>query len=153
VKKAFTMIELIFVIVVIGILASVTIPKLAVTRDDAEIAKAKNTVAAVRMSVATKRQKQIMSGQFGVGITALSSQTGYGKPIFDAFNNDTSDPVLTYSLTSCEDENARGCWLTFDKVNYTYKMPRSGSVDFSVTNNSRFECKEPSSSNCKLLTQ
>lgn len=36
-KKAFTMIEVIFVIVIIGILASVAIPKLAATRDDAEI--------------------------------------------------------------------------------------------------------------------
>jgi general secretion pathway protein G len=39
VKRAgFTMIELVFVIVILGILASVAIPKLAATRDDAEVA-------------------------------------------------------------------------------------------------------------------
>lgn len=36
-KKAFTMVELIFVIVIIGILAAVAIPKLVGTRDDAKI--------------------------------------------------------------------------------------------------------------------
>ena len=38
-KTAFTMIELIFVIVILGILAAVAIPKLAATRGDALVAK------------------------------------------------------------------------------------------------------------------
>jgi len=37
VRQAFTMIELIFIIVIMGILATVAIPKLAASRDDAKV--------------------------------------------------------------------------------------------------------------------
>lgn len=63
-KKAFTMIELIFAIIIIGILASVAIPKLAATRDDAEITKARVTVASIRNALSMERQKRILQRGF-----------------------------------------------------------------------------------------
>ena len=52
-RSGFTMIELIFVIVILGILASVAIPKLAATRDDAKVSKALNELSMVKGDLAT----------------------------------------------------------------------------------------------------
>nr|WP_321318110.1 type II secretion system protein [uncultured Campylobacter sp.] len=61
-KKGFSMIELIFVIVILGILASVAIPRLAATREDAEISAA---VANLRTLVSDVSAYYTVKGEFG----------------------------------------------------------------------------------------
>ena len=60
-KKGFTMIELIFVIVILGILASVAIPRLAATREDAEISAA---VASLRTLLSDASAYYTAKGDF-----------------------------------------------------------------------------------------
>ncbi len=61
-SNAFTMIELVFVIVVLGILTAIAVPKFAATRDDAKIAAGRATVAAVRSGIVAARQRTLLSG-------------------------------------------------------------------------------------------
>jgi general secretion pathway protein G len=158
-RKAFTMLELTFVIVIICILSAIAIPKFAMNRDDAVISKAKSTVAAVRNAITTEAQKRILKGKFDK-IKQLSSATGFNKDIFDAFDGNTANPVLAYPLLSCKDSSAQGCWVvktqgagtSTNPTVYTYKMPVNGTVDFNLENN-RFVCASPSDNNCKRLTR
>ena len=143
-KSAFTMIELIFVIVIIGILASVAIPRLAATRDDAEITKARVVVATIRNALAMERQKRILRGDF-TAITAVGS----GTKVFDKFsadkNGDQAD-VLEYSVSSSTDG---GHWsLENGGADYKFNSGSAGNPIF-VVNSGKFECK--TGSDCASL--
>jgi len=73
--KAFTMIELIFVIVILGILAAVAIPRLAATRDDAEIVKAAGNI---RLAIQDVGGYYLSQGNFSENI---SDMTNVANPI------------------------------------------------------------------------
>ena len=99
-KNAFTMIELVFVIVVIGILSVVAVPKLAPIVGNAKDTKAKSTLASVRSAVATERQKRILQGQFGdINITNDTNR------VFSTFGS--GNRVLEYDIEDC---THKGCW-------------------------------------------
>ncbi len=52
-KKAFTIIELIFIIVIIGILASVALPRLSATRDDAKASILAKAIQSVKSEISS----------------------------------------------------------------------------------------------------
>lgn len=154
-RPAFSMIELVFVIVVIGILAAVAIPKLAMNRDSAVVAAAKSTISSIRSSLATEKQRRVLSGNF-TAITELSTSTTADKPIFDGFDGVATSTVLAYPPLSCK-SGATGCWVSSGGGAYIYRMPTgTTNVNFTLANN-RFNCDFDGSSDaqkaCKELTQ
>ena len=141
-KKAFTMVELIFVIVVIGILAVVAVPKLTPLVDTAQEGKARATLASVRSAVSTERQKQILRGVFDdVNITNDSGR------VFSTFGS--GDSVLEYDIKDCTNH---GCWH-YDSVAKQYIYKGSGSDCAFKLTNSRFEIVDKTAVGCTQFLQ
>jgi general secretion pathway protein G len=111
-KKAFTMIELVFAIVVIGILSAIAIPKFAATRDDAVVSKGRAEVAAIRSAIAMERQKRILSGNFdeitGSDVDGLMDSGLGDKWSLDGDTFTFTSPVGTCSFTVTNNKLIKG---------------------------------------------
>jgi prepilin-type N-terminal cleavage/methylation domain-containing protein len=79
-RGGFTMIELIFVIVILGILASVAIPKLSASRDDAKISAALTEIKNIRSEFASYyTARGVFTGNLGdITNVARTSNTSRG---------------------------------------------------------------------------
>ncbi len=129
-KYAFTMIEMIFVIVVLGILASVALPRFAATRTDAEITKGRSDISSIRSAIITERQSRLITGDSAyIAGTTINSGGLFGG-------------VLTYPIAT---STASGHWSSTgtNDINGTqYNFNVSGTnVLFSYTrSDGKFTC-------------
>jgi prepilin-type N-terminal cleavage/methylation domain-containing protein len=144
-KEAFTMIELIFVIVIIGILASVAIPKLVATRDDAKVSSVAmnttvvaNDIAAYAVSQGTTENLfRDMSPTAGSMIdNGKATQSG---SVFNIKMNTVNDCLILSIISSSNDKNLT---LTYGSAlgdqlcislqgivdSHVYPIPLKGSV-------------------------
>ena len=96
-KKGFTMIELIFVIVILGILAAVAIPRLAATRDDAEFSKSATNIQTVVIDLGSYYTSQ---GNFS---TTYSDMSNVANPV-----KAKSATCFTVKYASNNIDNANG---------------------------------------------
>lgn len=149
-RTAFTMIELVFVIVVIGILAAIAIPKFAATRDDAQIAKGRSDVAAIRSAIVSERQTRLLTGNSAYINRLHAGNAGNFTTLFD--NNGTvANSLLQYGITTQNSMNghwddsvvlaANGSWQ------YTYRVINTDvTFDYNSTSGT-FSCNRAAAGN------
>jgi len=103
-RKAFTQIELIFVMVVIGILAAVSIPRLASSRDDANGAKCTQEAQQVLTEIT---QRYYNDGYSSFSVTPIESITNLqvGVRSGDGISSTIGTVVSDGIIYMCEDEN------------------------------------------------
>ena len=162
-KKAFTMIELVFVIVVLGILSAVAIPRFAATRTDAQISKGRADISSIRSSIITERQSRLIKGD-NSWINRLDNGVATDTDdvvIFDSNEtlSATSPKLLSYGIRT---KNADGHWIKTDSNEYTYKVgstttsftyyPTATTVDSVYHPAGSFDC-DHSDAMCKSLVE
>ncbi len=159
-RSGFTMIELVMVIVVLGILSSIAVSKMAVTRDDAILAKGRSQVSSIRSAISLLKSKNMMTGKkpFPARLDALSSNTSSdGDALFDYDTNssDESKKLLDYPIYS---KDADGNWRKLAKFKYVFKALNT-DINFTYNpSNGSFDCDHSSSDAnikkyCKTLTE
>lgn len=127
-KKGFTMVELVFVIVIIGVLAGVALPKMLGTKGQADIAKGKATLYAVRGALSAEKQNRFMNGD-STAITDLSGVTGYAFNTFSADKDGTKNKVLEYPVKNCA---VSGCWSKTE-TGYTFYLPSGETCSYAIS--------------------
>jgi len=96
-KKAFTMIELIFVIVILGILAAVAMPRLSATRDDALASALAQDIMSGATEIAAYATAE------GAVVSDLTSMSNGMKALVDkGASNSANQIVVPFgSVTDC----------------------------------------------------
>lgn len=136
-KRGFTVLELVFVIVIIGILAGIAVPKLFVTRDDAVIARAKSDIASIRSAVINAYNANMLTGNFTYpALEKTGSTTGL------LFENVLQNGIKT---------DAKSGWSK-DGNDYKFTLRgKSTKFTYNIANGS-FSCPRTDSL-CKDLTE
>jgi len=96
-RSAFSMIELIFVIVILGVLAAVAIPKLSATRDDAKLARTSHAIATASTEIAgyaiSKGTIETAAGEYDMSVMSnmISGLIGAGEAMQSSINVPRTD--------------------------------------------------------------
>jgi type IV pilus assembly protein PilA len=118
-RKGFTLIELLIVVVIIGILAAIAIPKFAATKDKAKLASVKTDVRNSETAEEAYFSDYATYGTFaqlqGASNFNLSSgNTMSITPVVSGYTTAASNASISSGITTCHVQVAAGAVSTVD---------------------------------------
>lgn len=108
-KKGFTLIELVMVIVILGILSAIAIPKFVDLTGEAKIAATKSGLGAIRSVAAIEYAKSATSGTAAFPSAITTDLFADERIPFNKFNDSTSVGAVT-AVPSGTATSANGWW-------------------------------------------
>ena len=118
-RKGFTLIELLIVVVIIGILAAIAIPKFAATKDKAKLASVKTDVRNFMTAEEAYFSDYATYGSFAQvqaasNFTLSSGNTGAAAGIGSGFTATVTNSTITSAITMCQVQVGAGAASTLD---------------------------------------
>lgn len=108
-RAGFNMIELVFVIVIVGILTAVALPRFSVSRDDACFAKLRANLSETETVLSREYTKRFLKGE-----------------------QMTNEDLMQY-LRTIEANNGEGCSFTVNNANSLTAKIRNNTIQLQVT--------------------
>jgi len=150
-KSAFTMIELIFVIVIIGILGSMAVTRFGNMKNTTDLATTRSDIAALRSAIMTERQRSLVQGTPSY-ITKLTPDYTADTSLFTGDGGIGTEPARTLLTYGLKAGTGAGEWEANSGIKYTYHSATQETIfDYNVTNGS-FNCTEAAGNDCKALS-
>ncbi|MEA2100717.1 MAG: prepilin-type N-terminal cleavage/methylation domain-containing protein [Campylobacterota bacterium] len=149
-KYAFSLIELIFVIVIIGILSVVVTTQYGGIINEAKFSQAKATISSVRAAIIMHRRGNIIKGD--PSYPAILDDASYNSEQESLFDGNGTIEMLQYPIYS---KIKAGKWMKIAENQYHYRVSDSSAKDLVFDYNSstgKFDC-DHSDSDCQKLTQ
>jgi len=120
-RKGFTLIELLIVVVIIGILAAIAIPKFAATKDKAKLASVKTDVRNMMTAQEAYFSDYATYGTFAQlqaasNFSLSSGNTSAVAPAASGYTATVTNSTITSAITKCTVQVGAGAASTLDGV-------------------------------------
>ena len=141
------MIELIFVVIIIGVLASIAVSKLGSMKNVADLANAKSDVASIRSAIFTERQRSLVQGNPSY-IPKLSADYVDTVNPSILFDGNGGRKLLTYGMKR---GTGAGEWDMLSDTQYSYNSgSQTTTFDYNSTTGS-FNCTAAVDNDCDKI--